>query len=107
MRKKSIISTILFLAIAFIGCQNNNIQQSKNYENKSNIKIVKREKLKKCTKTEFYGGIGKEDWRELSIIQVTDKKITATISHYFLMLGLQNGNYKIQKIVDLLPYKMN
>ena len=107
MRKKSIISTILFLAIAFIGCQKNNIQQSKNYENKSDVKIVKREKLKKCTKTEFYDGIGKEDWRELSIIQVTDKKITATISHYFLILGLQNGNYKIQKIVDLLPYKMN
>ena len=107
MRKKSIISTILFLAIAFIGCQKNNIQQSKNYENKSDVKIVKREKLKKCTKTEFYDGIGKEDWRELSIIQVTDKKITATISHYFLILGLQNGNYKIQKIVDLLPYKMD
>ena len=51
MRKKSIISTILFLAIAFIGCQKNNIQQSKNYENKSDVKIVKREKLKKCTKT--------------------------------------------------------
>ena len=32
MRKKSIISTILFLVIAFIGCQKNNIQQSKNYE---------------------------------------------------------------------------
>lgn len=107
MRKKSIISTILFLVIAFIGCQKNNIQQSKNYENKSDVKIVKREKLKKCTKTEFYDGIGKEDWRELSIIQVTDKKITVTISHYFLILGLQNGNYKIQKIVDLLPYKMN
>ena len=107
MRKKSIISTILFLVIAFIGCQKNNIQQSKNYENKSDVKIVKREKLKKCTKTEFYDGIGKEDWRELSIIQITDKEITATISHYFLILGLQNGNYKIQKIVDLLPYKMN
>ena len=68
MRKKSIISTILFLVIAFIGCQKNNIQPSKNYENKSDIKIVKREKLKKCTKIEFYGGIGKEEWRELSII---------------------------------------
>ena len=107
MRKKSIISTILFLVIAFIGCQKNNIQQSKNYENKSDVKIVKREKLKKCTKTEFYDGIGKEDWRELSIIQVTDKKITATISHYFLILGLQNGNYKIQKIVDLLKDNKN
>ena len=57
MRKKSIISTILFLVIAFIGCQKNNIQPSKNYENKSDIKIVKREKLKKCTKIEFYGGM--------------------------------------------------
>ena len=53
------------------------------------LKIVKRRETKKCTKTEFYDGIGKEDWRELSIIQVTDKKITATISHYFLILGLK------------------
>lgn len=107
MRKKKIISIILFVLIVFVGCQKGNVQQSKNHENKNNAKIEKIEKLKKCKKTEFYGGIGKEDWRELSIIQVTDKKITATISHYFLILGLQNGNYKIQKIVDLLPYKMN
>lgn len=53
MRKKSIISTILFLAIAFIGCQKNNIQQSKNYENKSDVKIVKREKLKNAQKQNF------------------------------------------------------
>ena len=53
MRKKSIISTILFLAIAFIGCQKNNIQQSKNYENKSDVKIVKGEKRKNAQKQNF------------------------------------------------------
>ena len=73
MRKKKIISIILFLLIVFVGCQKGNVQQSKNHENKNNAKIEKIEKLKKCKKTEFYGGIGKEDWRELSIIQVTDK----------------------------------
>ena len=47
MRKKSIISTILFLAIAFIGCQKNNIQQSKNYENKSDVKKRETKKMHK------------------------------------------------------------
>lgn len=50
MRKKSIISTILFLVIAFIGCQKNNIQQSKNYENKSDVKISKKRETKKMHK---------------------------------------------------------
>lgn len=74
MRKKKIVSIILFVLIVFVGCQKGNMQQSKNHENTNDIKIEKTEKVKKSKKTEFYDGIGKEDWRELSIIQVTDKK---------------------------------
>ena len=65
------------------------------------LKIEKKEKLKECTLTEFYNGIAQKDWRDLSIIQLTDDKITATISHYFLILGKTKGKYKISKIIDL------
>lgn len=93
MRKKSIISTILFLAIAFIGCQKNNIQQSKNYENKSDVKIVKREKLKKCTKTEFSE---REEVVNMSFIEIKG------LSKIFLqgnqkIYGIRNVNISIER----------
>ena len=38
---------------------------------------------------------------------MTDDKITATISHYFLILGKTKGKYKISKIIDLYPYNVD
>ena len=80
--KKKLVSSIIFLSIIFfVGCQRNYTGNNKDREN---LKIEKKEKLKECTITEFYNGIAQKDWRDLSIIQLTDDKITATISHYFV-----------------------
>ena len=103
--KKKLVSSILLLLIIFCaGCQK---KDTKNNKDINNLKIEKKEKLKKCTTKEFYQGIAKEDWRELSIIQLTDDKITATISHYFLVLEKTKERYSICKIIDLQPYGMN
>lgn len=53
MRKKKIVSIILFLLIVFVGCQKGNMQQSKNHENTNDIKIEKTEKVKKVKKQNF------------------------------------------------------
>ena len=103
--KKKLVSSIIFLSIIFfVGCQRNYTGNNKDREN---LKIEKKEKLKECTITEFYNGIAQKDWRDLSIIQLTDDKITATISHYFLILGKTKGKYKISKIIDLYPYNVD
>ena len=105
MAKKKLVGSMIFLSIIFFaGCQKNYTRNNKDTEN---LKIEKKEKLKDCTITEFYNGIAKEDWRDLSIIQMTDDKITATISSYFLILGRSNGTYKINKIIDLRPYNVD
>ena len=102
---KKLVSRIIFLSIIFfVGCQRNYTGNNKDREN---LKIEKKEKLKECTITEFYNGIAQKDWRDLSIIQLTDDKITATISHYFLILGKTKGKYKISKIIDLYPYNVD
>lgn len=103
--KKKLVSSIIFLSIIFfVGCQRSYTGNNKEREN---LKIEKKEKLKECTITEFYNGIAKKDWRDLSIIQLTDDKITVTISHYFWILGKTKGKYKISKIIDLHPYNVD
>ena len=96
--KKKLVSSIIFLSIIFfVGCQRNYTGNNKDREN---LKIEKKEKLKECTITEFYNGIAQKDWRDLSIIQLTDDKITATISHYFLILGKTKGKYLNSILID-------
>ena len=104
--KKFLCITMLLLITVFVGfgCQKNHTAKQK--AKTDDTKVEKTEKLKTSTQKEFYQGIGKEDWREPDILQITDNKIIAVMSHYFLVLNQKNGTYKIQKIIDLHPYEM-
>lgn len=104
--KKFLCITMLLLTtmLAGWGCQKDHTTKQKTKT--EDAKVEKTEELKTCTKKEFYQGIGKEDWRELDILQIADKKIMAVMSHYFLVLNQKNATYKIQKIIDLHPYEM-
>lgn len=104
--KKFLCITMLLLTtmLAGWGCQKNHTTKRKTKTD--DAKVEKTEKLKTSTEKEFYQGIGKEDWRELDILQITDKKIMAVMSHYFLVLNQKDGAYKIEKIIDLHPYGM-
>lgn len=102
--KKSILIfllTITFISVFCTGCRNNPTEKAHtNYFEKK-----KEEKLKVCTKKQFYHESEKhkreDSWKILQIIQ---SKIVMTNGKYLIRLEKQKGKYQIKDMIDLSLY---